>query len=142
MRRNGPTSVRLGDGLVHTPSACPRVMKLSGISTTYRWVRSSVDQRPGAPLDRGPRPLQSCIITTAGKGPGPSGFNSVAGICSDAPLALVVVMDNPELAAVQPPRNRTQSSNIPSLISIAVVREQQPSTYQVPIHRHGMTFLL
>ena len=58
----------------------------------------------GAPLEEGPRPLQSCMITTAGKGPDPSGLSTVAGICSETPLGVVVVMDRPEAVLVQPPR--------------------------------------
>jgi hypothetical protein len=55
----------------------------------------------GEPLERGPSPLQSCMITTAGNGPGPSGFNIVAGICSTVPLAAVEVRVRPEVAAAQ-----------------------------------------
>src|SRR5919108_5546308 len=110
MRREGLTSLRLGDALVHTPPACPRVVKLSGIRMTYPRPISSLAQRSGAPLDRGPSPLQSCMITTAGKGPGPSGFNSVAGICSKAPLGALVVMDI-EVAPMQPPRNKNKKQS-------------------------------
>ena len=44
----------------------------------------------GPPLERGPSPLQSCTITTAGNGPSPSGLISVAGIVSDAPTGVMV----------------------------------------------------
>src|SRR6266478_1091123 len=70
---------------------------------------SSRAHRSGAPLDRGPRPLQSCMIITAGKGPGPSGLNSVTGIRSTAPFGAVVVMDR-EVAPMQPPRNKDKES--------------------------------
>ena len=64
-------------------------------------------------------PLQSCIITTAGKGPGPSGLNNAAGIGSKAPLGAVVMMDT-EVVAIQPPRNKKESTSRICLVSIAV----------------------
>src|SRR5206468_5814451 len=101
-RRIGLTSTRRRDVSKHTPSGKPRVLKLSGISTTYPRPTSSLTQRPGAPLERGPSPLQSCMITTAGNGPGPSGFDSSTGICSEVPLGVVVVMEGPVSAGAQP----------------------------------------
>ena len=80
---------------MHTPPGKPRVAKLSGRTTTYPRPTSSRAQRSGAPLEVVPSPLQSCMITTAGKGPGPSGFDNVAGISSGAPLGVVVMMDTP-----------------------------------------------
>src|SRR5207245_9394305 len=65
------------------------------MSTRYPWLSSSFAQRSGAPLERGPRPLQSCTITTAGNGPGPSGFDRVTGICSENPPGAVVVIEGP-----------------------------------------------
>jgi hypothetical protein len=49
------------------------------------------------------------MIITAGKGPGPSGLNSVTGIRSTAPFGAVVVMDR-EVAPMQPPRNKDKES--------------------------------
>src|SRR6185295_15960809 len=74
---------------------------------------SSRLQRAGAPLERGPSPLQSCRITTAGNGPGPSGRTISVGIRSDAPFGAVVAIVPPGAAAAQaarPPTSRTQPS--------------------------------
>ena len=51
------------------------MLKLSGKDDDVAARRPApFAQRPGAPLESGPRPLQSCIITTAGNGPAPSGL--------------------------------------------------------------------
>jgi hypothetical protein len=50
------------------------------------------------------------MITTAGKGPEPSGLDSSTGICSEVPLGVVVVIDEPERAAPQPLVATTQSA--------------------------------
>jgi len=42
------------------------------------------------------------MMTTAGKGPAPSGFTSSIGIRSDVPLRVVVTIDGPESGAAQP----------------------------------------
>jgi len=97
-------------------TAWPRVVKLSGRKATYPRPTNSLAQRPGAPLEVGPRPLQSCMITTAGKGPGPSGLDTVAGICSEAPLGAVVGMDRPEVVPMQPPRNKQASTSNINLV--------------------------
>jgi hypothetical protein len=47
------------------------------------------------------------MITTVGKGPDPSGLSTVAGICSKAPLGVVVVMDRLEAVLAQLPRRLT-----------------------------------
>src|SRR5881628_1342507 len=111
-RRRGLTSARRGDGSVHTPLGKPRVVKLSGTSVTYPRSTSSFAHRSGAPLERGPSPLQSCMITTAGNGPGPSGFDSVAGICSELPFGVVVVMDRPDVAPAQPPPTPADTQSV------------------------------
>src|SRR5262249_4796775 len=67
-------------------------------------------QRPGDPLERGPRPLQSCMITTAGNGPAPSGLTSSNGICSDVPFGVVVVSDGPDEVEAQPTAARPSAS--------------------------------
>src|SRR2546425_3093435 len=59
------------------------------------------------------------MITTAGNGPGPSGFDRVIGICSENPLGAVVVMDGPESVPPQPLRAAAQS---PSAISLSARR--------------------
>src|SRR6266513_3105156 len=87
----------------------PGATRTHGPRMTYPRPSSSLAQRSGAPLDRGPSPLQSCIITTAGKGPGPSGLNSINGICSNEPLDALVVIDV-EVAPTQPPRNENRAS--------------------------------
>jgi hypothetical protein len=86
--------------------------------TAYPCFSSSFAQRSGAPLDRGPRPLQSCMITTAGKGPTPSGFKSLNGISSDTPLALLI--DNPEVVALHPARKKRE--NISDMNLVGIVR--------------------
>ena len=40
-------------------------------------------------------------MTTAGKGPGPSGFSIATGICSRAPLGALVVMTPSETGPAQ-----------------------------------------
>jgi len=65
----------------------------------------------GAPLELTPRPLQSCMITTAAKGPGPSGFVTLAGICSDPPVGDVVVIERPDVVPTQPPSATAQSQS-------------------------------
>jgi hypothetical protein len=59
------------------------------------------------------------MITTAGNGPDPSGLNSVAGICSKAPLGAVVVIDR-EVVATQPPRSKKESISSVSLVRIVL----------------------
>src|SRR5439155_22278311 len=111
--RIGLTSTRRGDVSKHTPSGKPRVLKLSGISTTYPRPTSSLAHRSGAPLERGPSPLQSCMITTAGNGPGPAGFESVAGIWSAPPVGDVVAMES-AVPLAQPPGKPAPSAIAPS----------------------------
>jgi hypothetical protein len=55
------------------------------------------------------------MITIAGNGPGPSGLNSVVGICSKAPLGAVVVMDR-ELVPTHPARSKKESTSDVSLV--------------------------
>src|SRR5438067_12720522 len=83
------------------------------MSTTYPRPTSSPAQRPGAPLERGPSPLQSCMITTAGNGPEPSGLDSSTGICSVVPLGVVVAIERPEIAPAEPPDARDSPSASP-----------------------------
>jgi len=63
------------------------------------------------------------MITTAGNGPGPSGFNSVAGICSKAPLVVVVAIERPEVLLTQPARNTKERIGGISFVSIIPPRE-------------------
>ena len=42
------------------------------------------------------------MMTTAGNGPAPSGFDSSTGICSKVSFGVVVVMDGPEPLVAQP----------------------------------------
>src|SRR5262249_55713989 len=83
------------------------------------------------------------MITTAGKGPGPSGLKTVAGICSKAPWGAVVGMDKPEVVLLQLPRNMQVSTSSMSLVSILL--PSRPSrrlgvrgfqSLQEPLH-HG-----
>jgi hypothetical protein len=90
----------------------------------YPCFTSSPAQRSGAPLERGPRPLQSCMITTAGNGPGPSGFSSLTGIRSGAPEGPVVVMDRLEVVPTQPPRKTKASSSGISFVYIVTPHEE------------------
>src|SRR5439155_7638732 len=112
-RRPGLRSARRRDVSKHTPSGKPRVLKLSGISTTYPRPTSSLAHRSGAPLERGPSPLQSCMITTAGNGPGPAGLESVAGIWSAPPVGDVVAMES-AVPLAQPPSKPAPSAIAPS----------------------------
>jgi hypothetical protein len=50
------------------------------------------------------------MITTAGNGPDPSGFDSSTGICSEVPFGVVVVMDGPESADAHPATVRDSAS--------------------------------
>jgi hypothetical protein len=63
------------------------------------------------------------MITTAGKGPRPSGLDTIAGICSEAPLGAIVVIDGPEVVAAQPAKSNKEGSNGISLLSIVLRAE-------------------
>ena len=53
----------------------------------------------------------------SGNGPGPSGFINAAGICSEAPLVVVVVIDRPEVVLTQPLRNIKERISVVSFVS-------------------------
>jgi hypothetical protein len=57
------------------------------------------------------------MITTAGNGPGPSGFKSSVGICSEAPFAVIVLIDKLEVVPTQPLRNIKERISIVSFVS-------------------------
>ena len=101
------------------------VVKLTGMSTTYPCIRSSLAQSSGEPLERGPRPLQSCITTTAGKGPRPWGFNNLAAICSDAPLPVVVLINNPEVVELHPAIDNIESTEQCHIFSIVFAKKNK-----------------
>jgi hypothetical protein len=63
------------------------------------------------------------MITTAGKGPGPSGLDKVAGIRSKVPLGAVVVIKRPEVVPMQPPRNRQDKTSAMSFVFIVSTLE-------------------
>jgi hypothetical protein len=67
------------------------------------------------------------MITTAGNGPEPSGFKSLSGICSVAPLGVVVAMDELDLVLVtpQPVRNKKASTSNVIIVRIVRLRESQ-----------------
>jgi hypothetical protein len=67
------------------------------------------------------------MITTAGNGPGPSGFKSSAGISSKAPLVVVVVIDRPEDVVMQPERNTKDRI---SSISLVIIIPREDLTFQ------------
>jgi hypothetical protein len=65
------------------------------------------------------------MITTAGNGPAPSGFKSLTGTCSVAPLGVVVAMDELELVTLQPVRNKKASTSNVIIVGIVRLRESQ-----------------
>jgi hypothetical protein len=61
-------------------------------------------------------------MTTAGNTPAPSGFKSLAGICSDAPVPLVVLIDKSEVVELHPARYNTKSTDNITSTSIAFAK--------------------
>jgi hypothetical protein len=68
------------------------------------------------------------MITTAGNGPDPSGFDSSTGICSEMPLGVVVAIDGPEITPAHPPA----ATPSPSAIT-AVTRRSATDSDCIPI---------
>src|SRR4029453_9110768 len=61
------------------------------------------------------------MITTAGNGPAPSGLDSSTGTCSEVPLGVVVVIEDPESVGAQPAATRQPASAIPTAERRAVM---------------------
>src|SRR5688572_3320589 len=63
-------------------------------------------------------------MTTAGNSPAPSGLKSLAGICSDSPVPLVVPIDKPAVVELHPASYDTKSTDNVTFTSIVFRQEQ------------------